>query len=160
MSHIEELHEQAMDLAEEAFDSRRKGRDDEARLLFQQALELERQAALGLSLSTESEPTRSILFRSASSLAFHAGDYVQAEKLAANGIAGFPPPEIEAELRSLQDDVNFHRHMSLHGLELTDYQSPLVSIHTAVVLPKVRCELASYNCLDNLADLSRNRLSD
>jgi hypothetical protein len=79
MSHIEELHDRAMDIAEEAFIAKRKGRSHDAARLFQDALALEREAAFNFSVTKESEPSRSILFRIAAALAFHSGDYKKAE---------------------------------------------------------------------------------
>jgi len=122
MSQIEELHEQAMDIAEEAFSAQRKGNDLEALRLFQDALDLEVAAATQYPTKRESEPSRSILFRSAAALAFHAKDFEQAEQLVSNGLAGYPPEEIKHELRVLRDDIDFHRHIKLHGTELADQQ--------------------------------------
>ena len=88
MSQIEELHEQAMDIAEDAFSARRKGNAREALRLFDDALVLEAQAANQYPATESSEPTRSILYRSAAALAFHANNFEQAEQLVSNGLAG------------------------------------------------------------------------
>jgi len=122
MPNIESLHEQAVDKAEAAFAMKRKGQSHDAVRLFREALELEQEAAFSYSPTQESEPSRSILFRSAAALAFHAGDYEQAEYLVANGLSGFPPSEIKHELRLLQDEINFRHHISLQGAELTEQQ--------------------------------------
>src|SRR6266540_4312179 len=105
MPTVNELHTTAMDIAEEAFDYQRKGERGAAADLFFQALHLEQQAANMLDIKRENEPSRSILFRSAASLAYNAGDYETAEKLVAQGLTGFPPPEIADELRDLFDEV-------------------------------------------------------
>lgn len=102
MTTVGELHPKAMDLAEEAFSLRRKGQDDKAKRLFLEALELERTAALLLPVGEDSEPSRSILFRSAASLAYNAEDFDAAERLIAFGLSGYPPPEIREELEHLR----------------------------------------------------------
>ena len=98
---VNDLHPKAMDLAEMAFWHRHKGEEERAKSLFVEALKLEKQAALLLPNTREAEPSRSILFRSAASLAYNAGDYEAADWLIANGLAGFPPPEIKEELKNL-----------------------------------------------------------
>lgn len=95
-----------MDLAEEAFRLVRKGENDASRRLFREALSFETKAAALLPPSEESEPSRSILYRSAASLAFNAGDYETAERLVAQGLSGFPPAEIKQELKSLHNDID------------------------------------------------------
>ena len=46
------------------------------------------------------EPTRSILYRSSAALAQNSLQYDLAERLIANGLAGFPPYEIKEELKN------------------------------------------------------------
>lgn len=101
MQTIKELHDRAMNLAEDAFHAQKSGREADAIRLFTDALELEQEAANSLPLSEESEPTRSILFRSAASLAFNSKNYELADRLIARGLSGFPPPEIIEELKNL-----------------------------------------------------------
>lgn len=120
MSKVEVLHNQAMDLAEQAFMLQRRGHSQKAIINFKKALDLERKAASFLPISFKSEPTRSILFKSAASLAYNAKEYDLAERLIANGLAGYPPIEIREELKNLFEDVTFNRHLSLKGLELND----------------------------------------
>lgn len=120
MTTVNDLHPQAMDLAEMAFWHRRKGDGEKAIYFFRNALKLEKEAALLLPATQDSEPSRSILFRSAASLAYNAGDYETADWLIANGLAGFPPPEIKEELKNLYEDVNFNRHLSASGVLLNE----------------------------------------
>ena len=117
-----DLHPKAMDLAELAFRHQRKGDNAKAKKYFREALDLECRAAFLLRPSKNSEPSRSILFRSAASLAYNAQDYVLGYCLVAHGLSGFPPPEIEEELKNLYEDINFMRHLSLKGLELEERQ--------------------------------------
>ncbi|MFZ5518702.1 MAG: hypothetical protein ACOY90_18880 [Candidatus Zhuqueibacterota bacterium] len=119
MSTVDELHPIAIDLAEQAFLFRRKGNENKAKELFLEALKIEQQAAFLLPPIQESEPSRSILFRSASSIAYNAGNYEKADWLISNGLAGFPPIEIKEELKNLYEDVNFMRHLNLKGVELS-----------------------------------------
>jgi hypothetical protein len=122
MTTVNDLHPKAMDLAEEAFSLRRKGQDDKAKRLFLEALELERTAALLLPVGEDSEPSRSILFRSAASLAYNAEDFDAAERLIAFGLSGYPPPEIRDELKNLYDDNNFEHHLKAQGITLSTNQ--------------------------------------
>ncbi|MDX2286096.1 MAG: hypothetical protein NW241_18150 [Bacteroidia bacterium] len=99
------LHEEAMNVAEHAFLQRRRGLAQEALELFRQAFELEREAALLMAGNLDAEPTRSVLLRSAATLAMHAGSYREAEKLASLGLAGEPPADIAEELRDVMEEV-------------------------------------------------------
>ena len=122
MQSIEDLHIEAMNIAEEAFIAQRRGNNNIATDLFQKALDLEQRAAEHLPLSTESEPTRSILYRSAASLAFNLKDYELADRLIARGLSGYPPKDIKEELKNLYEDVNFLRHLRSKGLILDKSQ--------------------------------------
>jgi len=108
---VNDLHPTAMDLAESAFLARKSGQFEEAKTLFLQALELEQQAAAILPPNEDSEPTRSILYRSAAALAFHGEQYDIANLLIKNGLYGYSPPEIKQELNALSEDVNFQHHL-------------------------------------------------
>jgi tetratricopeptide (TPR) repeat protein len=122
MQSIEELHIDAMNLAEEAFIAQRNGDYKKAEALFSEALDLEQQAAGQLPLSMESEPTRSILYRSAASLAYNSKEYELADRLIARGLSGYPPKDIKEELKNLYEDVNFMRHLRSKGLILDKCQ--------------------------------------
>ena len=132
MKPIKELHNNAMDLAEKAFLLKKRGEQKEALLLFKEALELEKTAAEYLPIKEESEPTRSILFRSAASLSFNAQEYDLAERLVAAGLSGFPPYEIKEELKSLYEDVNFSRHLKTKGIILNSNQMVMTLAGNAV----------------------------
>jgi DNA-binding phage protein len=126
MSEIEVLHNRAMDTAEEAFIAKRRGDTERSKALSLKALDLELQAASFFSAEKDSEPTRSILYRSAAALAYHAREYEHAEQLVAKGLSGFPPFEIKEELRALQDNINFHHHMALKGGELANNEMQMM----------------------------------
>ncbi len=101
MNEIQTYHHRAMELADGAFAAKSAGDASNATDLFRRAYESERQAALLVSDDLTAEPTRSVLHRSAASLALQAGELRAAERLIATALAGDPPPEIAEELRTL-----------------------------------------------------------
>ncbi|WP_200978612.1 hypothetical protein [Echinicola sp. 20G] len=106
MTKSEELHIKAMELASLAYIHKSRG-DDVSYLNFtKQALELENQAAQLLKDEHDTEPTRSILFRSAASLAYNCRELKHAESLIFTALSGKPDPNLEYELRELLDRVN------------------------------------------------------
>lgn len=113
-------HREAMELADRAMMARITGDVEAARSLLRQAFEKERTAALELLRDDGPEPTRSVLFRSAASLALECGEPREGERLASCGLAGLPPEPIADELRELIDLSNFHRHLALKGIRLLD----------------------------------------
>ena len=122
MFKVEDLHNRAMDIAEEAFVAKQKSDVHKAIQLFNKALDLEHKAASLLSIDINNEPTRSILYRSSAALAQNSNQFDFAERLIANGLAGFPPTEIKEELKNLYEDVNFMRHLSTKGMSLANDQ--------------------------------------
>ena len=118
MNDATKLHNNAMDLAEEAAIERMMGNADQAKGLDANAFESERKAAMAFESRLDMEPTRSVLFRSAASLALELGDVKSSEKMIAQGLAGNPPEEIANELRDLLEQVYFQRHLDLRGIVL------------------------------------------
>ncbi len=102
------IHRQAMDTAEQAFIAQRAGKHTDAQRLFREAFTLEVEAAR----LTDDEPGRSILHRSAATLALHAQLPRDAEKIAAAGLAGDPPPEVADELRDIMEQIASYRQMA------------------------------------------------
>jgi hypothetical protein len=100
----ETLHAAAMELAAQAFSL--EGDLSRSGLLFRSALEKERKAADLWAQASGLEPTRSILYRSAASLAWNCQDYVETERLARKGLEGTPPGDVAAELEELLDLVH------------------------------------------------------
>lgn len=113
MKSVRDLHREAMALAFKASAHREDGDVDLARSLALQALALETEAASLVEKLIESEPTRSILYQSAASLAFQAGEVATAQRLAADALSGFPPPRIENELIQFLDDLKFESHLEV-----------------------------------------------
>lgn len=106
---IQKLHTQAMELAEQADFLKMQGNNEEANKLYAQSLDAERQAAYEAREQHFGEPTESVLFRSAASLAYGLQDLRESERLVCMGLAGNPPQEIANELRDLFDKVSMDR---------------------------------------------------
>ena len=100
-----DVHFKAMAISQEAFVCAINGKTEEAIPLYEQAFELERQAALSLLDREDIEPTRSILFRSAAALAMECYKYRDAEKMIGLGLSGNPPEDVAEELRDLFDEI-------------------------------------------------------
>lgn len=98
--------------------ARLTGDDAAATKYFRLALELEEKAANQLVSNYEAEPTRSVLLRSAASLAIDCNELRKAERLVALALSGNPPEEIADELRDLLERVHFKRHLILRGIVL------------------------------------------
>jgi tetratricopeptide (TPR) repeat protein len=109
MSRIKDLHHQAMRLADQASDLRRRGEEQEANTRLRQALEHERRAAELAAADLTLEPTRSLLHRSAATLAWQCGEYREAERLITTALSGTPPETIAEELRDLLLQVYFEQ---------------------------------------------------
>jgi hypothetical protein len=90
-----------MQLADAADAAVRGGDDGAAQTHFRRALELERRAAEAVVAARGPEPSRSVLLRSAASLAISCREHREAERLIATALAGDPPAEICEELRDL-----------------------------------------------------------
>lgn len=118
MTDIKDLHRQAMEQTDLALAARREGEVSQALRYFRQAYDLERQAAANYIDDFKAEPTRSILLRSAASLAIDCKLLTEAEKLICLALSGDPPSEIAEELRDLLEQVYFQRHLELRGITL------------------------------------------
>ncbi len=103
-SAIDELHDKAMELADEAYYAKKKDKLEEAQTKYLSAFEYEKSAAMLLVNDYAQEPTRSVLFRSAACLLLNLPfpteqNFRQAERIVAYGLSGNPPKEIAEELR-------------------------------------------------------------
>jgi hypothetical protein len=105
MSSVRDLHHQAMALADEAFAARRAGDIEGAARFSRQALEYERQAAELVADDSQAVLTRSVLYRSAATLALHGGELDESQRLIDIALQGDPPAEIAAELCDLRKQV-------------------------------------------------------
>lgn len=96
------LHQAAMERTQQAVLAQDPVKSRE---LFCQALDLERRAAEIWMETRNEEPTRSILLRSAASLAWSCRDYAEAERLARKGLEGKPLGKIARELEELLEKI-------------------------------------------------------
>ena len=99
------VHREAMILMQNALVAEVKGDNITALRLFSAAFDLERAAALDLTNALEKEPTRSVLFRSAASLAMNCGRFEEGEAMIALGLLGNPPRDIADELRDVAKKI-------------------------------------------------------
>ena len=109
------LHRDAMALAERADLARQQGNTIEAAKRYREAFELESAAAQLLVDRFADEPSRSVLYRSAATLALDIGEFRAAERLIATALIGDPPDEIAEELRELFAQVNLAYHQQLRS---------------------------------------------
>ncbi|NEP14183.1 MAG: hypothetical protein F6K14_29115 [Symploca sp. SIO2C1] len=127
MNKVRELHQQAMDLAEQA--AIKKLRQDMIGVgkILRCALDLEIEAAQMVAGNLEAEPTRSVLHRSAATLAIECGELQMAEKLIATALAGIPPLDIAEELKDLFIQINLRHYLERRGVQLAEEQLQLLA---------------------------------
>lgn len=116
MSQIQDLHRQAMDLAELALTAKLRGDLEQADRLSRQAFEKEVSAATLVASDLNAEPARSVLHRSAASLAIDCGEFQAADRLIATALSGNPPQEIVDELKDLFIRINLRRYFERRGI--------------------------------------------
>lgn len=124
MNQIQDLHHEAMRLVDQANHSRREGKLQASQERLRQAFDCERQAAQLSADDLSFEPTRSVLHRSAATLALQCGNYREAERLIAVALAGTPPDDIAEELRDLLEQVYFDRPAAGNRRALTGSTMP------------------------------------
>lgn len=151
MNNIRDLHRNAMDAAAQAFAARRQGNASLSLKLFRVALELETEAADGLFAELSNEPSRSVLYRSAATLALDCHDYRAAEQLAARGLAGNPPQEIAQELRDVLEQAQFDQHLQVRGVILEPTEIQLTIAGSAVAPGMALADVF----LDRVRDIER-----
>jgi len=132
MMELRTLHSEAMDLAEKAMIHRARGEVESAKKYLLNALKKEENAARLAVENGVPEPTRTILLKSAAHLAVDAGEIRLAERLIGTALAGDPPEELAEELRSTFEEIGFHRHLDLRGVELQDNDLQMVMVGDAV----------------------------
>lgn len=132
MSDVRVFHREAMRLAQLAMLARHEGKRDQAQALAREAYEHESSAANLIPDKPSAEPTRSILYRSAASLAYQAREYEIAERLVAKGLSGYPPPQVQEQLRDLYAQIGLERHLGARGIELEEEDLELLLQGAAV----------------------------
>ena len=163
MTDIKLIHRQAMEQSDLAVVARMRGDEQAAVNHVVTAYELEAKAANALTHQPSAEPTRSVLFRSAATLARDCGRFNEAEKLIYKALAGEPPADIAGELQDLLEQVSFHRHLELRGVQLGDEEIQMAitgksvgfgMAPTDVFLARVR---STENLLYRTAERQQNR---
>jgi hypothetical protein len=94
-------HQRAMDLCDVALVHRRLGEEASSKELFLEAFQCERRASDILAAIGGFEPSRSIIHRSAASLAMECGLRSEAENLVVRGLKGNPPQVIAEGLKRI-----------------------------------------------------------
>lgn len=105
MSIVKQIHDEAMRIYQDAIILSVKGKDSDAEKEYEKAYRLESDAAELVSQKPNSEPTRSILFRSAATLAYQAGDYDNSLNLIGKCLSGNPTVRIKNEIRELYEKI-------------------------------------------------------
>lgn len=104
MEESQKLHKKAMNIIDEVmYNQDPKIRSSEKRLkeAHKEAYVLERKAADLIELDPKNEPSRSVMYRSAGWMAFHAGMYDEAAECVFEGLKGCIHGEIKEELNDL-----------------------------------------------------------
>jgi Zn-dependent peptidase ImmA (M78 family) len=101
VSSTRELHDRAMNLFEGAVLARHADDETRMRSLLTEAMKFESAAADTVADDHSLEPTRSLLHRSAASIALQNFDTKTARLYAVRGLQGNPPAEIEIDLRTV-----------------------------------------------------------
>jgi hypothetical protein len=118
VSDLKSIHREAMEQTDLALAARQQGDEVNALVYFHKAYQLEAQAANAFANRLDAEPTRSVLFRSAATLALDCKLLPEAEKLVCTALIGNPPEQIGDELRDLLEQIHFERHLALRGIDL------------------------------------------
>ncbi len=137
MSQVGVLHDKAMKLAQLAMIAREQGEPARSETLAREACDYEMRAAELIPLDSSSEPTRSILYRSAASLACQARDFTLALRLVGMGLAGYPPKRVKDEMLQLVETVRFEEYLEKNQASLASDDLQLVMYGSAVGLGTV-----------------------
>ena len=95
------VHEEAMFLSQEADIAKLMGDNSKAQTLYKQSFVLENEAAAAYAYLFDKEPIRSILYRSAASLAIECQLFQEASQLIHQGLTNNTPPDVADELHDL-----------------------------------------------------------
>ena len=110
MNALNQAHNKAMDLATLALLERKHGNRQQASDLFEQALRYELKAigefeSMIGHVDEPTQPTHSVLHRSAATLALDCGNTTLAEQLATKALTQNPPNEITQELQQILNEI-------------------------------------------------------
>lgn len=158
MKNIRSIHAKAMELMRQANQFLNERNNDAYLSNLKEALALEEEAAFELISNFNSEPTRSVLFRSAANIAYNLGEYDKAEKLIYQALSGSPHPEIKAELVALKDLIDTAYVRELSASDIAEYSYVNVIKEKAVNL-KVEPKTDKYSkavVVDYVVDFLKN----
>ena len=99
------IHEKAMALSQEAIMARVWNDETKAQMLYKQSFDLEREAAYIYAERFDKEPIRSILYRSAASLAIECLLYQEADLLIQQGQSSQTPIDVMDDFQELKDKM-------------------------------------------------------
>ena len=99
------IHEKAMALSQEATMARIWNDEPKAQTLYKESFGLEREAAFIYSERFDKEPIRSILYRSAASLAVECHLYQEADLLIQQGLSSSTPSDVMKDFRELKEKI-------------------------------------------------------
>ena len=106
MTTTADFHKRAMELFDSALLLARQGGElDRSLELLKEALKIEMVAADSVVSAYHLEPTRSVLYRSAASIALRINDLRTAKRYVEEGLRGTAPPEIREELIELNEQI-------------------------------------------------------
>lgn len=105
MTDILNIHNEAMDLAFMGDKARKLGDADKAKAFYAEAFDKERGVLNKLDDSNSSLIGRTVILRSAATLALQCGQKREAERLIAKGLSEDIPDSLTLELRELLQDV-------------------------------------------------------
>ena len=103
---VEELHNKALEIADIAFIHKFNGENDRAIIYFREAFEFERKAAFLAKSEKVGEPSTSILFKSAASLAFNSQLYLESKTMLTIALQSEIPSEISTEIQVMLNELD------------------------------------------------------
>lgn len=148
---VNRLHHEAMEYSDLSFVARLHGNREEY-LRFTRLALLKEAAAADLMVDEDVEPTRSVLHRSAATLAWRCEEYGWAKKLIYRALLGNPPSFVERELNDLLGTVS----LAIEGQHLQRHEIQMSLAGNAVGngLISVRDLLTRANAIPKLLQLS------
>lgn len=119
MSNVREIHIKAMSLVNQSMSIENIV---DKNILLKQALELEIEAAMVLFNNFEAEPTRSVLFRSAATIAFNVGEIDTCERMIFCGLSSEKIPlEVKDELLAVKEKLEEMKSLQISSAQEFNY---------------------------------------
>lgn len=147
MNSVREYHNEAIRYAQLAMAALHKGDSEDHKQLVRRAMILEKNAANLVPDDKSSEPTRSILYRSAASFAYQAGEYEEAERLVFKGMSGYPPLQIRQQLLEVQrmsSEAANHQESTENGINLLAKQIVTAIYENGALHPLISLPLKEH----------------